>query len=472
MRCLALALLLLGSNALAAEPTKPPSEDEIFGAPEPDPTKPPDAVPSPEDKPDQPVEPTSPAEPAGEDPFADLPQGPIIIQEDPLAIGGQLFVRMLAQVNDRGSPGEQRFSMPNLLDLYLDARPEDRVRGFVSGRLYFDPTVQTGDTNQLGQTIDATRILLDQLWLKTDIEHRVFLTLGQERIKWGSSRIWNPTDFINAQKRDPLALFDERTGVPMLKVHIPIDTWNLYVIGLLGRADQLDQLGAATRLEMAFSSTEIAVSALAGAGRKTSVGVDLSTALGDFDITLEASLTDEHDTLVYEGNLDLDTGETPTSRKRDAWVGRFTAGVQYGFKVNENDAQYVGLEYFYNPLGYSDPSIYPWLILNGAYDPFYVGQHYLGVTYVVPSPGNWDHETFSLTGLANLSDKSYVTRLDFSSTIHTRLTLQAYVQGSFGHRGGELHFALDVPAVPGVLDEPINLPAPVLGVGLNLVISI
>lgn len=467
-----LIIVASGAGALAS----PPPYDEIFG--DPDEPSDPATTPPPAEPGSEPAAPESPTAPPEDDPFAAIESKPIVIQEDPLTIGGQLYLRLATTINDRGSAGSQRLSMPNLLDVYLDARPEERVRGFVSGRLTFDPTVSSDTTNLLGQSADVTTVLLDQLWLKTDIAHRVFLTVGQERIKWGSNRLWNPTDFINARQRDPLALFDERTGVPMLKVHVPIETWNWYVIGLLGQADRLDAIGAATRLEAAFEATEIAVTALAGKDRKTSFGLDLSTALGDFDITAEVSLTDEHDTLVFEGDCcSLDPLVIPTSKKRDAWVGRVAAGIQYGFKVDsEDDAQYIGLEYFYNPLGYDDPDLYPWLIVNGAYQPFYAGQHYLGLSWVVPSPGRWDDITFSFSAVGNLSDNSYVTRLDVSAVLHSRLTLQAYAQAHFGHRGGELRLAIDVPALPAGLigDEAtpaFSIPAPAAVLGLNLRIA-
>ncbi|MFO0746042.1 MAG: hypothetical protein U1F43_10260 [Myxococcota bacterium] len=467
----AVTVLGIAAPGLAQAADPPPSEDEIFGAPTPDAPKPDEAKPTETPAETKPEE-TKPVPP--DEAFPEPGQHPIVIQEDPLTLGGQLYLRLATTINDRGSAGRQRLSMPNLVDLYLDARPEERVRGFVSGRLSFDPTVAAGDTNVLGQSVESTRILLDQLWLKTDIARRVFVTIGQERIKWGSNRLWNPTDFLNAQKRDPLALFDERTGVPMLKLHVPIETWNVYGIVLLGGADHLDEIGAAGRLEMvAFGSTEIALSAMGGKGRKTSFGLDLSTALGDFDVTAEVSLTDEHGTLVYSGGS-LDPLTLPTTRDRDAWVGRASAGIQYGFKVNsEDEAQYIGLEYFYNPLGYDDPSIYPFLIAAGAYQPFYVGKHYLGFSWVVPTPGDWDDETFTFSAIGNLSDKTYVTRLDFTANLHTRLTLQAYAMAQFGHRGGELHFAMDVPA--GILDPEapaFSVAAPVLGLGLNLLIGL
>ncbi len=119
---------------------------------------------------------------------------------------------------------------------------------------------------------------------------------SDETIKWGATRLWNPNDFVNQRRKDPLALFDERTGVPLVKVHIPYETLNFYLIGLLGEASHLDEPGAAFRFEAAFGSAEIALSGIAGKGRKTAFGFDISTALGELDFTAEVSLSAERDT--------------------------------------------------------------------------------------------------------------------------------------------------------------------------------
>lgn len=402
----------------------------------------------------------------------------IEIPEDPLAIGGQLYLRLATTISDRGGAGEQALSMPNLLDLYLDARPEDRVRGFFSGRLSFDPTVDEGDDNPLTGGRDKVSVLLDQLWLKTDIARHVFLTIGQERIKWGATRLWNPNDFVNQRRKDPLTLFDERTGVPMVKVHVPWETLNFYLVGLFGEASRLDEPGAAFRFEAAFGASEIALSGVAGKGRKTAFGFDISTALGELDFTAEVSLTDERDTPKYSGTLDFDTFEVPTSTPRDAWLPRVAAGLQYAFKPNDDDVMYVGVEYFWNPGGVDDKGLYPWLIIEGDFEPFYAGQHYLGVSWVVPQPGSWDDSSFTLAGLGNLSDTSFIARFDFSQTVHTKLRLEAYAQAHFGTRGGEFRFALDVPELPPIPDvlpdglEAFSIPAPAVLLGLNFRLAI
>lgn len=478
-------LLLVNGSARADEPTPPPS------------------APSPPVEPSSEVPPTSPedevfgapATPEGEgggagsgdaddDMFGggEPPSAAGVfdnIREDPLAIGGQLYLRLAATIADRGSFGSQTLSMPNLLDLYLDARPEERVRGFVSGRLSYDPTIGASSTDLFGQARESTRVILDQLWIKTDIERRVFLTIGQERIKWGPSRLWNPNDFLNARRRDPLTLFDERTGVPMLKVHVPYETFNFYVIALFGEADRLDEPGVGFRFEGALGSTELAISGVYGKGRKTAFGLDISTALGPFDVTAEVSLSDETDTLKYSGTFDLEPLTLPTAEKRGEWLPRVSAGIQYAFKPNDDDVMYLGLEYFWNSFGQTKKDYYPILALLGDFEPFYVGQHYLGLVWLVPQPGNWQDTSFTLSAIGNLSDTSFVTRLDVSQTVHTRLRLEAFVEGHFGARGGEFRPAFDVPDIPPSLlpqipdgAEGFSIPAPALLFGLNLRLAI
>ena len=47
-------------------------------------------------------------------------------------------------------------------------------------------------------------VILDQLYLRFDILRTVFVTVGRQKMKWGTAHVWNPTDALNAQKRDPL----------------------------------------------------------------------------------------------------------------------------------------------------------------------------------------------------------------------------------------------------------------------------
>ncbi|MFP2934815.1 hypothetical protein ACLESO_58860, partial [Pyxidicoccus sp. 3LG] len=152
--------------------------------------------------------------------------------DDPLKIGGQFYLRGNVAATEGVSFGNTAFSAPTLVDGYFDARPTDRLRGFVVGRLTYDPTraTQTGDG-----VPPNPRVLLDQAWLRFDLERTVFFTVGKQHVKWGTGQVWNPTDFLSPQRRDPLAFVDLRTGVSMLKVHVPWEArgWNFYAIGVL-----------------------------------------------------------------------------------------------------------------------------------------------------------------------------------------------------------------------------------------------
>jgi hypothetical protein len=70
--------------------------------------------------------------------------------DDPLKIGGQFYLRAIAQGNEGVSFGSTSFSAPTLVDGYFDARPTDRLRGMVVGRLSFDPTISGQSTSFLG----------------------------------------------------------------------------------------------------------------------------------------------------------------------------------------------------------------------------------------------------------------------------------------------------------------------------------
>ena len=117
---------------------------------------------------------------------------------DTTDLGGRLFLRfdwtsspLRYGVDSEGEvTGDQNIASSNLFDLYLDSRPIERVRGFVRGRLRYDWTVRS-DSRVFGQAVESTSVQLDQLWMKFDIMRWIYVTVGQQPIRWGTSRIWN-----------------------------------------------------------------------------------------------------------------------------------------------------------------------------------------------------------------------------------------------------------------------------------------
>ncbi|MDC0708615.1 hypothetical protein POL68_09060 [Stigmatella sp. ncwal1] len=424
--------------------------------------------------------------------------------DDPLKIGGQFYLRAFTQGNEGVSFGDTSFSAPTLVDGYFDARPTDRLRGMVVGRLSFDPSRAGQSTSFLGTnpsdgtpTIPGTsfpnpRVLLDQAWLRFDIAHTVFVTAGKQHVKWGTSRFWNPTDFLSPQRRDPLAVFDARTGASMVKLHVPWEAtgWNFYGIALLdnaGPATSLGRIGGAARAEVVLGPAEFGASAVLQRGRKPRFGIDVSSAAGPFDVYGELALTKGFETprflvpdgLTFEeiiagaGGLEIrnleDLGKLPLpSESPEHLTPQVSGGANYTFAYSESDTATVGVEYFYNATGYDASTLYPYLIARGQYQPFYLGKHYAAVYATLIGPGSWDKASFILSNIGNLSDRSFTSRLDLGYRALSYLSVEAYGAASYGHKGGEFRFALDTG--PFLVDGRPLVPAPTfqLGVGLRI----
>lgn len=396
---------------------------------------------------------------------------------NPLTIGGQLYLRDIFQESQGQPPGQSRFSAPTLVDGYLDARPTDRVRGFVLARMQYDPTL-----NGQGQTVGTSTsafgsssvsplstssnpgIALDQAWLRFDIAHTVFVTAGEQHVRWGVGRFWSPTDYLTPQFRNPLLPFDPRLGASMVKLHLPLEAqgWNFYAIGLLdnqGPAGIFGQLGAAGRAEFLVGGWEIGLDAIYQRAKDPDpgnpsvtnykytgrYGIDISGPLWLFDFAAELSLRPDYPGLHYDIADTSRPLAPPLVSKLSGLEPAATLRAEIAIPYAPNLLLTIGVEYFYNSNGYTNPAVYPWLIFNGAYTPFYVGQHYGSLFALTPAPWDKDHENLTLSNLANLSDGSFISRFDYSIRVLQKLTLEAYVAYHYGDPHGEFRLGIDNP---------------------------
>lgn len=422
-------------------------------------------------------------------PMFDQPVAPA----DPLSIGGQIYVRSQIRLYEDTDIGDSVFSLPSLVDVYLDARPNDRVRGYVLGRLTYDPTT-VGSRPQLPAT-DAVsssttslstiyraptgpRVLLDQLWLRFDVAHHVFVTAGKQHVRWGIGHVWSPTDYLHLTPRNPLELFDARTGTTMVKVHVPIESkaWNFYAYGVAEGPEgvpTIDRLGAAARAELVFEQTEIGLGAFAQRGGTPKFALDVSTGIGDFDVFTEVALRNrgdvdrvryEPEAMIpppeakppwqtdeeYRAAIASDYAEARYPRYRNpGYRPQVVAGISYSFKYADNDVFTLSAEYFYNPLGYQNDANYPGLLvprsvpLQSPATYFYLGQQYLALVATMPSPFKLDLHSFTLSTLGNFSDRSFVTQLTYTYTLLTHLRLEAFVAAHYGRPTGEFRLRLE-----------------------------
>jgi hypothetical protein len=342
------------------------------------------------------------------------------------------------------------------------------------------------------------------MWLRFDIKHTVFVTAGRQHVRWGTARFWTPTDFLHIQHRNPLDVFDARTGTTMIKLHVPWEArgWNFYAYGLTEGADATPTASAvagAARAEMVWDAAELGLGALAQRGHKPKLAADLSAGIWDLDFYGEVGLrfAQDIDRVRFDSCLDPSTltlGTQPSGTIDQTALAQYfgpavdklypvapgsgvkpqaTGGVSYSIKYAANDVFTMGAEYFYNGLGYSDTAVYPGLILphsQSLREPatfFYLGRHYAAVYASAPAPYSWDNTTFTLSNLANLSDHSGITRFDYSFILLTHLRFEAFTAVHWGNNHGEFRFGSDAMNLGGL---PIPSRSPALfdfGVGLR-----
>jgi len=411
--------------------------------------------------------------------------------DDNFQIGGSLWLRMQGAVADKkfSGPDDIALTSPNLLTLFADARPNDRVRAYVRGRLQHDWTVIESDDaaaeDLLFGAAEQNTVLLDQMWIKFDVKQSLFTTIGRQRVKWGAGRFWNPTDFVNQQRLDPLAIQDLRIGVSAVKLHLPIESAgaNFYALANLDEATALDEIGGAFRGEIVFGQTEFTVSSALRKNNPVRIGADVSSGVSILDVRVEGAVIHGDESLYWRGQLDPPNLAFPSERDRsDDWIPQVVAGVEFSARYSDQDNISFGAEYFYNDAGYSNSRLYPWMFFTGSYTPFYVGRHYLAAYSMLAGPGRWDDHSFTASYITNLSDSSNVARLDYRGNVLTWLDVNAFYSMNFGGNG-EFHYRLKMDPVPefalpllddtelepykDVLAEKILVPAPLATFGLG-----
>jgi hypothetical protein len=534
----------------ATEQSPPrPSEDSMFGAPAPPAQAKPAQTPT-----SPPVGQAPPPQRegrVGEDVIFGATPGEAKISttagpSNPLTIGGFVYFNEQTNYSLNQPVDHTPLTLPVLAQAYFDARPNDRIRAYLVGRLEYNPLASTTPFGSFGYSVPSgITVLLDQAWLNFDLYHEVFVTVGRQHIKWGTGRFWNPTDFLNPIKLNPLVPFDTRTGLDMAKFHIPVESlgWNFYGLLLLDNfapvvGSTLGQLGGALRAEIVLGKTEFSLSAVAAPQSNYNpslsyipkFGADISAGIGPFDVYAELALQRARDVvqvrplapgslttaqeIQYAGELYgavqcLENPNSPAVQEAimngapscavqvsnameaafpaynpsgiDGIIPAAVAGFNFQLALADRASLTMGAEYFFNGAGYNTDSIYPVLAFVSAYQqyftPLYLGQHYAAVFATLPNPGSWTNTTITFSTLGNLSDRSFLSRLDFSVVVLTYLTVDLYGQAHYGHPGGELRFTLpSTLSLPTGTEQlgnisvpsPAVIPTPLFDFGIGL----
>lgn len=385
------------------------------------------------------------------------------VQEDPLKIGGQYFLRSIFTFYQDPDLKKTAVSAPTQLDAYLDGRPSDRIRTYLNARLTYDPTrdafsrtsPSTSSTPNPGLTPNNPQVSLDQTWMKFDIERTAFVTLGKQHVKWGAARYWNPADTLHFQRRDPLIPFDPRLGSTMAKFEFPWEAqrMNFYAVALFDNplpASQVGALGGAFRVEKVIGSAELGIQAVFRGGNAPIYGLDFSAPIGLFDFYTEVVYLTQATTPFFSLNAPLSPGAEVYSLLNAASPRatlQASAGINTTFAWRENRQATLGFETFYNQTGTLDSATYPLLLYTGQFQGFYLARNYGAIYLSAEGLDSEKHTGYTLSTLANFSDLSFLSRFDFTWRFLTYLSLQAYVNFHYGTQGGEFNFSLSAPAL-------------------------
>ncbi|HEX8436137.1 hypothetical protein, partial [Archangium sp.] len=388
----------------------------------------------------------------------------LLVVADPLKIGGEVLLRGRIRAERQDDGLNDTYTVPAIVDTYLDARPNERLRAMVTGRLTYDPTQPALASTNPG-------VLLDQLWLRFDLGRAVFVTVGKQKVKWGSAQFWNPTDFVSPQQRELLATYDLRVGTDMLKLHMPWESKgaNFYVLGLMDRGGPEDKplrVGGAARAEVVLGGAEFSFTGVARQGQRPKVGLDVSTPLGPLDLYVEAAVRRGVDKPLFRLKSDV-PAEAPLAERieetsPEGWLPAVSGGLSWERGINDRYTVHVGVEYFYDATGYTQPEVLPWLMQQGRFTPFYAGSQYAAANARVMYSDSVDMSGIGLSTVANVVDRSFLARLDASFTLLSAMSVEGFVSVPFGQRGGEFRPSFELP---GLLARPALFEA---GLGLRL----
>jgi hypothetical protein len=278
-----------------------------------------------------------------------------------------------------------------------------------------------------GQYLDlfGNQFALSEFHLSFDIERAVFFRIGNQLLSWGATTIWNPVDFFNLQRPDPLASVDVRVGKPALRVLVPLGKSNVFLFGdfsgtVSGNGavnDLVDTTNVGARWDVTALGFELALTGFFGKSIQNRYGVDFSGSILGFDTygALALALPQDGYSFTYSYSL----GASRVFGELKYWT--------------------IQGEFFYNDAGIEETARYPALLMAGSFTPFYLGKTY-GYAGITNSHVFIDGISATLAGFMNLSDKSYVIRLSSSLDVPRLIPFTASVSYAGGGAGREFTY--------------------------------
>lgn len=236
------------------------------------------------------------------------------------------------------------------------------------------------------------------------------LTIGRQRIAWGTTRFWNPTDLLNPF--NPIQLErEERSGVDAILTDVNLGSLSKLSL-VYAPQDSWEESSSAARLRTNISGFDLSV--MGGLFRKDQVvGFDFAGAIKDIGVRGEATYT----------SADLE----------DNFI-RAVLGADYTLPNTFS----IMIEYYYNGEGKADEKDYNFQRIFSV-ELLSLARHYIGISigYDLTPLLRWDNYA-----ILNLNDKSLFFSPNLTYSVIADLDLSLGIQifeGSDRSEYGALH---------------------------------
>ncbi len=310
---------------------------------------------------------------------------------------------------------------------YADIRASEFTRFYAAASYKYNISTSA---NSLVDTADG--FSLDEIFVDTAIDRKLFFRMGKQNISWGVGNWYRPADVLSLAAIDPDDPTAAREGPFAFKVDAPFGKLNHATLYMVPPTNgDIGEFSAAERTDIVVGGFELS---FAGFYRsdftaKPRAMFMFSGALGDFDLYGEGVAAWGSDR-VYAREVSAGVYDTYTIE--DTPVFQATLGVKYSWENSDGFGVDVHAQGYYNGQGYEDSSILRNSIARAAIkatdgdDTLYITRSGAGMYYLAGSVSahtQWGEgkklskTTLGGTGLFNFSDGSMRLKPSWSLTI-------------------------------------------------------
>ncbi|MBN2354216.1 MAG: hypothetical protein JXD23_16730 [Spirochaetales bacterium] len=321
--------------------------------------------------------------------------------------GFRAFLDLNVGYSNVGIPATHTYNLlsPVVSTVFTGALPNGDTAVIMPGTLFFFSEDQN------------LAIGIKELFVDFNIANAVYFRVGKQVLQWGTGYLWNPTDLINIEKKSFFDISALRQGQFGLRVDFVFDrAFHLYSYVEFEGAEDFSQMAVAGKAEFLIGQVETSLSAWWKGGKIPVFGWDLSAPLfWDINFHAEAAVS-WGDNLPH---MDAAGNDAPI---RDQLVARVSAGFSRGFTVDNDDNRVIlNGEFYFNSSGYEEnmfEALSPISLatfLTGYYDSGNYGKYY-GMVALTVNKFLVSQLTFTLSGIGNFSDMSFIAMADFAYT--------------------------------------------------------